>query len=84
MGEKGQGKGKPMLKSKKRVQAQLEDSQDDEYNSGDEPLSDAETDVLPHVLGPESARPNPRAPKRMKRVSHLTHHPLNRVTTDIL
>lgn len=82
MGEKGQGKGKPMLRTKKRVQAQLEYGQDDEYNSGDEPLSDAETDILPHVLEPKSARQNPRAPKRMKRVSHSRYHPLNRVMTD--
>ena len=71
-----------MLKTKKRVQAQMEDSQDDEDNFGDEPLSDAETDVLPHVLGHKSARPNPRAFKRMKRVSHWRHRPRNRVTTD--
>lgn len=70
MGEKGQGKGKPMLRTKKRVQAQMGDSQDDGDNSGDEPLSDAETDILPYVLGAKSARQTPRASKRMKRVSH--------------
>lgn len=72
-----------MLRTKKRVQAQLEDSQDDEDNSGDEPLSDAETDVLPQVLRSKSARSDLRAPKRAKHVSHSTYHPLNRMTTDI-
>ncbi|KAL9075679.1 MAG: hypothetical protein Q9161_001431 [Pseudevernia consocians] len=67
LGEKAQGRGKPMLKAKKRGQAQLEDSQNDEENSGDEPVSDGETDVSHHVLGPKSARSNLHASKRTKR-----------------
>lgn len=70
-----------MLKTKKRARALPEDSQDDEENSGDEPPSDAETDVLPHVLGPKSARPNPRAPKKAKRVSRPKNQPVNGVMT---
>lgn len=58
-----------MLKTKKRGQAQLEDSQDDEEDSGDELVSDGETDVLHHVLGPKSARSTLHASKRTKRVS---------------
>lgn len=77
LGEKGQGKGKPTLKTKKRGHAQMEDSQDDEENSGDEPHSDAETDVSPHLPAPKSGRPNLRAPKRMKRVSRSKYQPIN-------
>ena len=70
LGEKGQGKGRPIIKNRKRRQAQLEDIHDDQEDSGDEPPSEAETDVSPHVLGPKSARPNARTNKRAKRVSH--------------
>lgn len=56
LGEKGQGKGKPMLKTKKRAQAQIEGSLDDEENSGDEPTSDGDTDISPRILRPESDR----------------------------
>ena len=66
LGEKGQGKGK---KLKKRTQAQMEDSQDDEENSGYEPLSEAETNVTSQVPEDSSARSNPRAAKKTKRVS---------------
>ena len=72
-----------MLKTKKRRQAQLDDSQDDVENSGDEPLSDAGTDVLPQVLGSKSARPKPRAPKRTKRVSRPKYPPVNCPLIDI-
>ena len=75
LGEQGQGKGRPMLKTKKRVQAQLEDSQDDDENSGDEPPSDAETDILPQMIRPKSRRLTPRAPKRTKRVSRSKDQP---------
>ena len=68
-----------MLKTKKRAHAQLGDSQDDEENSGDEPPSDAQTDVLPHTLGSKSARPNPRAPKKAKRVGRPKNQPVNGV-----
>ena len=77
LGEKGQGKGKPMLKTKKRVQAQMEDSEDDEENSGDDALSDAETEVLPRLLGPKSGCLDPRAQKRTKRVSRVRYQPGN-------
>ena len=87
LGEKGQGKGKPMLKTKKRVQAQMENSGDDEENSGDDPLgdnalSDAETEVLPRLLGPKSGCLGPRAHKRTKRVSRLRNQPGNDAMTD--
>ena len=72
-----------MLKTKKRRQAQLEDSQDYVENSGDEPLSDGETEVLPQALGSKSARPNPRAPKRTKRVSRSKYPPVNCPMIDI-
>ena len=82
LGEKGQGKGKPMLKTKKRVQAQMEDSEDEEENSGDDALgddalSDAETEVLPPLLGPKSGCLGSRAHKRTKRVSRLRYQPGN-------
>ena len=70
LGEKGQGKGKPILRNKKRRQAQLGDAQDDQEDSGDEPASEAETDVSPRALGLKSTRPNTRTHKRTKRVSH--------------
>ena len=70
-----------MLKTKKRARALPEDSQDDEENSGDEPPSDAETDVVPYVLGPKSARPEPRAPKKAKRVSRQKNQRVNGVMT---
>ena len=66
-----------MLKAKKRGQAQLEDSQNDEENSGDEPVSDGETDVSHHVLGPKSARSNLHASKRTKRVSRSKCQPVH-------
>ena len=81
LGEKGQGKGKPMLKTKKRVQAQMEDSEDEE-NSGDDALSDAETEVLPRLLGPKSGCLGPRFHKRTKRVSRLRYQPGNVAMTD--
>lgn len=56
LGEKGQGKGKPMLKTKKRGQAQMEGSLDDDENSGDEPISDDDTDVSSRILRQESDR----------------------------
>ena len=71
-----------MLKTMKRGQAQLEDSQDDEDNSGDEPASDGETDVSPYVVEPKSARSDHRSSKRTKRVSGSTHQPVNGVMTD--
>ena len=84
LGEKGQGKGKPMLKTKKRVQAQMEDSEDDEENSGDDALvddalSDAETEVLPRLLGPKSGC---QAHKRTKRVSRLRYQLADVAMTD--
>ena len=82
LGEKGQGKGKPMLKTKKRVQAQMADSEDDGENSGDDPVSDAETEVLPRLLGPKSGCLGPRAHKRTKRVSRLRYQPGNVAMTD--
>lgn len=56
LGEKGQGKGKPMLKTRKRGQAQMESSHDDEENSGDEPISDGDTDILRRTLAPNFDR----------------------------
>ena len=87
LGEKGQGKGKPMLKTKKRVQAQMEDSEDDEENSGDDALgddaiSDAETEVLPRLRGPKSGCLGPRAHKRTKRASRLRYQPGHVAMTD--
>ena len=70
LGEKGQGKGKPVLRNKKRRQAQIGDGQDDQEDSGDEPPSEAETDISPQVLRPKSACPKARTHKRAKRVSH--------------
>ena len=61
LGEKGQGKGKPMLKTKKRGHAQMEGSLDDEENSGDEPNSDEDTDVSSRILRQESDRRHKRS-----------------------
>lgn len=82
LGEKGQGKGRPMLKTKKRVQAQMEDSEDDEENSGDDALSDGEMEGSPRLLGPKSGCLGSRAHKRIKRVGHLRHQPGNAAMTD--
>ena len=87
LGEKGQGKGKPMLKTKKRAQAQMEDSEDDEENSGDDALggdapSDAETEVLPRLLGPKSGCLGPRAHKRTKRANRQRYQPGNVAMTE--
>ena len=71
-----------MLKTKKRVQAQMEDSEFDEENSGDDALSDAETEVLPRLLGPQSGCLGPRAQKRTKRVSRLRYQHGNVAMTD--
>ena len=68
MGEKGQGKGRPTLKSKKRGHAQMDDIQDD-GDLGEEPLSDGEPYGSPRMPRPKSARPKPRTPKRPKLVS---------------
>ena len=77
MGEKGQGKGKPTLKTKMRGHAQIDDSQDDEENSGDEPLSGGEVDESPYSTGHKRARPNPHTPKRTKRASRSKHQPVD-------
>ncbi|KAF6229006.1 hypothetical protein HO133_007120 [Letharia lupina] len=82
LGEKGQGKGKPMIKTKKRGQAQMEDDQDDEENSGDELLSDGETDRSLSVLEPKFARPNPHTPKRTKPVSRSKYQSIDGVMVD--
>ena len=79
LGEKGQGKGKPMLKTKKRIQAQMEDSEDDEENSGDDAFSDAETEELPRSLGFKSGC---KAHKRTKRVGRVRHQPGNVALTN--
>ncbi len=71
-----------MLKTMKRGHVQLEDSQGDEDNSGDEPASDGETDVSPYVVEPKSARSDHHSSKRTKRVSGSIHHPVNGVMTD--
>lgn len=68
LGEKAQGKGRPMLKTKKRKQAQMDES-DDEENSGDEPLSDGETVASHSTPGSKSAPSNSHTPKKIKRVS---------------
>lgn len=81
MGEKAQGKGRPIVKTKKRGQAQMEDLEDDEDDSSDE-LSDGETDASPNILGPKSARPSPHTPKRTKRVSRSDHRPVNEMIID--
>ena len=68
LGEKGQGKGRPTLKSKKRGLVQMDDSQD--YGDlGEEPLNDGGIDGSPRMPRPKSARPKPRTPKRTKLVS---------------
>ena len=71
-----------MLQTRKRGQAQLEDSQDDEDNSGDEAASDGETDGSPYVVEPKSARSDHHTSKRTKRVSGSTYQPVNGVMTD--
>ena len=68
LGEKGQGKGRPTLKSRKRGHAQMDDSQDD-GDLGEEPLSDGETDVSPRRPRTKSARPKRHYQKRPKLVS---------------
>ena len=57
-----------MLKTRKREQAQIDES-DEEENSGDEPLSDGETVASHPTPGSKSARSNSHTPKRVKRVS---------------
>ena len=79
LGEEGQGKGKPMLKTRKREQAQMHDSQNDEEDSGDETRSDGGTDMSLFALGPKSVRPNPHTPKRTKFVSYSKHQPVSGV-----
>ena len=81
LGEKGQGKGRPTLKSKKRGHAQMDDSQDD-GDLGEEPLSDGETDVSPRMLRPKSARPKPHTPTRPKPVSRSKYQLVNGVMVD--
>lgn len=71
-----------MIKTKKRGQAQMEDDQDDEENSGDEPLSDGETDRSLSVLEPKFARPNPHTPKRTKPVSRSKYQSIDGVMVD--
>ena len=66
LGEKGQGKGKPMLRMKKRAHGQIEDGQDDEDNSGDESLSDGETNGSSLGFGSKSARSNSGTPKKAR------------------
>ena len=78
LGEKGQGKGRPTLKSKKRGHAQMEDILDD-GDLGEEPLSDRETDGSPRMPRPKSARPKSRTPKRPKLVSRSKHRLVNGV-----
>lgn len=82
LGEKGQGKGKPMLKTKKRGQAQMEDGHDDEVNSADDLLSDEETDASPYSFGPKSARPKFHTSKRARGVSRSKRQPVNDVMID--
>ena len=81
LGEKGQGKGRPTLKSKKRGHAQMDDSQDD-GDLGEEPLSEGETDGSPRMPRPKSARPKPRNSKRPKLVSRSRYRLVNGVMTD--
>lgn len=81
LGEKAQGKGRPMLKTKKREQAQIDES-DDEDNSGDDPLSDGETDASHYTPGSKSARSNSHTPKRLKRVSCSIHQLVDGVMVD--
>ena len=76
LGEKGQGKGRPTLKSKKRGHAQLDDSQDD-GDLGEEPFSDGDIDGSPRMPKPKSARPKPRTPKRPKLVSRSKYRLFN-------
>ena len=78
LGEKGQGKGRPTLKSITRGHAQMDDSQDD-GDLGEEPLIDGEIDGSPRVPRPKCARPKPRNPKKPKLVSRSKHRLVNRV-----
>lgn len=71
-----------MLKTKKREQGRMEESQDEEENSENELLSDGETDVSVSALRPKSARPNPHTPKRIKRVSGSKYQSTNGLTTN--
>ena len=64
-----------MLKTKKRGHAQLEDSLDDEENSGDDLPSDGDTDGSPLTLGLESTRGDLHIPKKTKRVSRSKYQP---------
>lgn len=82
LGEKGQGKGKPMLKTKKRGRAQMEDDHNDEVDSADESPSDDETDASSYAIAPKSARRNVRPSKRTRSVSPSKHQPVNDVITD--
>ena len=70
-----------MLKTRKREQSQIDESEDEE-NSGDEPLSDGETDASPHALGSKPARSNPHTPKRTKRVSRSIYQLVDGVMVD--
>ena len=81
LGEKGQGKGRPTLKTKKRGHAQMDDSHDD-GDFGEEPLSDGGTDESPRMPRPKSARPKPHTPKRPKLVSRSKYRLVNGVMTN--
>ena len=81
LGEKAQGKGRPLLKTRKRGQSQIDES-DDEDNSGDDPLSDGETDASPHTHGSKSIRSESRTPKRSKRVSRSKYQLVDGVMVD--
>ena len=81
LGEKGQGKGRPTLKSRKRGQAQMDDSQDD-GDLGEDSLSDGETDVSPRRPRTKSARPKRHTPKRHKLVSRSKHRLVNGLMVD--
>lgn len=81
LGEKAQGKGRPVLKARKRGHSQIDES-DDEDNSGDDPLSDGETDASPHTHGSKSVRSESHTPKRVKRVSRSKYQLVDGVMVD--
>lgn len=70
-----------MLKTKKRRQSQIDES-DDEDSSGDDPLSDGETDASPHTHGSKSIRSESHTPKRTKRVSRSKYQLVEGVMVD--
>ena len=66
---------------RKRGQSQIDES-DDENNSGDDPLSDGETDASPHTHGYNSVRSDSHTPKRAKRVSRSKYQLVDGVMVD--